>query len=124
MRGQHERRLESRSRAAQPGVSGEPGARFTGRGAQGEGADVTPQAVLRGEGADASRDSGALGMNPVVHVRHDQIEPVEVGGPEEQIEQRDRIGAPGDGHEHTARRQVEGWQMSAELAEEIHRPES
>src|SRR4051812_33945973 len=59
-------------------------------------------------------------MNPVVHVSDDKLQAMGTLSPDQKVQQRNRVGSAGYGHQSTSCRQPETSQLNPEGIKEIH----
>ncbi len=98
--------------------------RGLGRGrTEGECRRLADEPVRRGDIADPRGDVSAPRGDAVVQVRDDQLLTVLAGAADQQVEEHQRVGAAGDGHERASRRQRQAQEVRPEAVEEFHRDE-
>jgi hypothetical protein len=59
-------------------------------------------------------------MDAMVHMGHGELESVRIPGAGQQVQQRHRVGASGDGYERPAGRQCQGRDPATEEVDEGH----
>jgi hypothetical protein len=59
-------------------------------------------------------------MDPMIDMSHSQLEPVEILGTDQQVQQHDRVRASGDGHQGSSRVQTEAGKVAAESLDDGH----
>jgi hypothetical protein len=110
------------------GEAGEPGiTRLARRGLAGAATEpelphVHRKAVAMGRGSHPLGDLPALGMNPVIGVRDVQRETSRRRHAAQQIEQRERIGSPGNRNQGRAGGESQSPEMAIEPLRERHAP--
>jgi len=85
----------------EPAVPRDPGPRFGGAGPEAEATYRDRHGDVGHRGHHAIGDGAAVGMNAVVRVRHDEIEPMALPGRVHQVEEGERVGPAGDGQQET-----------------------
>jgi hypothetical protein len=111
---------DSLARSFQPGVAPSSGKRLAGGRAQVEAAALERKCKRPRQGPHPLGNSRAVGMNPMIDMSHSQLEPVEILGTDQQVQEHDRVRPPGDGHQGSSRIQTEAGKVAAESLDEGH----
>ena len=89
-------------------------------GAEVEVADDAREVVAASDLLHLLGDLGAVGMDAVIRVGHDELEPVLGAGGDQEIEEGEGIGAPRDRDQRAPRREAETGQDGGQVGGEIH----
>src|SRR6478752_1762557 len=65
-------------------------------------------------------DSGEVGVDPMIGVDDDQLEPMRPSGLDEEVEEGDRIGATGNGDQRRSRREAERAEDTGQVGGQVH----
>ena len=120
MRGEDERRPKADAGRLEPGVAGRAGEGLAGRRTQLGPAYLEGELVRHGERPYCIGHARAGGMDPVIEVRHHEIQLVKIERAMQEIEQRDRIGSARHRDERAPGRQVQRRELAPEVVEQRH----
>jgi len=111
---------DSHTRSLQPDVAPGPGKRLAGRRAQVEAATLERKGERPGEGSHPLGNLMAVGMDAMIDMSDSQLDPVEILGTDQQVQEHNRVRTPGDGHEGSPGVQTEASQVAAEPLDQGH----
>ena len=120
MRREHQLGTEVEAGGLKPGVARGASGGLSRARAEGSAAFDVGHAAGAGQRAHRIRHPPARRVDPVVEMRHDQVQPVEAECAVEQVQQRDGIGSPRYRYKRAAGRQPERGQVAAEGVEQYH----
>jgi hypothetical protein len=120
MGGKNTARSQSVPDLLEPGVAPDAGKRLAGERAQVEAATFEREGERLGEGSHLLGNPMAVGMDAMIDVSDSQLEPVEILGTDQQVQEHNRIRTPGGGHDGSSGVQTEVSQVTAESLDEGH----